>query len=226
MKFRIFLLILICISLIFSLIYSGIIWLNIPDQHIFQVQGLDVSDYQREINWTNLDPNYKFVFIKATEGDSYEDKYFERNKVSVKQTNLIYGAYHFYNYDTDGISQAKFFIEKVENSIDLPPVLDIEGNFNLEKKSTIIEEIRKCIGYLENHYHKKVIIYVTEESFNLLIKNNFDNPLWYRSIIFNVDKSIPNLKFWQFHNRARVNGISEKVDLNVFYGSLEELKNL
>jgi len=89
-----------------------------------------------------------------------------------------------------------------------------------------VDELRNCINRLEEHYKNSVIIYTTRDAYKYIIKDNFNNPLWYRSIIFPLNKNIKNVKFWQYHNSARIKGIKGNVDLNVFKGNLEELYNL
>jgi|GEM_PF-5758884 len=47
---------------------------------IYPVRGVDVSSYQGDIDWEILsEQNIHFAFIKATEGSSFVDEYFETN---------------------------------------------------------------------------------------------------------------------------------------------------
>jgi len=226
-KLLIFSLILIIIVLGILLSYR-IIWLVYPNKNIYSVEGLDVSNHQGIIDWEKIDTQYQFVFVKATEGDTFVDKQFIKNAESVKKTGRILGAYHFFHFNYKGIDQADNFINTAGNIIDLPPVIDFEfsGNPINYKKEIIVDELRNCINRLEEHYKHSVIIYTTRDAYKHIIKDNFSNPLWYRSIIFPLNKNIKNVKFWQYHNSARINGIKGNVDLNVFKGNLEELKNL
>jgi lysozyme len=205
-----------------------IIWLVYPDKKIYSVEGLDVSNHQGKIDWENIDEKYMFVFVKATEGDTFVDKQFEKNAESVKKTGRILGAYHFFHFNYKGIDQADNFINTAGNIIDLPPVIDFEfsGNPGNYKKEIILEELRNCVNRLEEHYKHGVIIYTTRSAYKYIIKDNFNNPIWYRSILFPLNKNIKNVKFWQYHNSARINGIKGHVDLNVFKGNIEELNNL
>jgi lysozyme len=210
------------------LLYFRIIWFVYPNKNIYSVDGLDISNHQGIIDWENVDTKYKFIFVKATEGDTFVDKQFLKNADSVKKTGRILGAYHFFHFNYNGTDQANNFINTVGNIIDLPPVVDFEfsGNPGDYKKEILLNELRNCINRLEEHYKYKVIIYTTKDAYKYIIKDNFNNPLWYRSIIFSLNKNIKNVKFWQYHNSAKINGIKNKVDLNVFKGNLEELKNL
>jgi lysozyme len=224
----------ILISLILIVIVLGIllsfriIWFVYPDKSIYSVDGLDVSNHQGVIDWDNIDEKYKFVFVKATEGDTFVDKQFSENAKKIKSTGRILGAYHFFHFNYDGTEQANNFINTARNIIDLPPVVDFEftGNPDKYKKETLLNELKKCINRLEEHYKQDVIIYTTHDAYKYIIKDNFKNPIWYRSIILQLNKNIPNVIFWQYHNSAKIKGINTKVDLNVFRGNLEELNNL
>lgn len=54
------------------LLYQGILQLNNPPRDKYPVRGVDVSEYQGEIDWALLSSqNIKFAFVKATEGSQY-----------------------------------------------------------------------------------------------------------------------------------------------------------
>jgi lysozyme len=212
------------------LLYLKVIWFVYPNKNIYQVNGLDVSNHQGFINWRDVDEKYKFIFIKATEAVTFVDKRFFENAENIKSTGRTLGAYHFFHFNYGGTEQAENFINTVGDIIDLPPVVDFEftGNPKFFNKSEdeLINELRKCINKLEEYYKHEIIIYTTDDAYKHIIKDNFENPLWYRSIILPLNENIPNVLFWQYHNSARVNGINTPVDLNVFKGNLEELSNL
>jgi lysozyme len=175
-----------------------------------------------------VDKKYQFIFVKATEGDDFVDKRFHENAGRIKDTQRILGAYHFFHFNYGGLEQANNYINTVGNIIDLPPVIDFEFSGNPKKfdKQKIYRELKICIATLEEYYGHKVIIYVTKDTYIHFIENNFDNPIWYRSIIFPINNNIKNILFWQYHNSAIIDGINTKVDLNVFKGNITELKKL
>jgi lysozyme len=210
------------------LLHNRKIWFVYPDKNIYSVDGLDISHHQGEIHWEKVDKKYQFVFIKATEGTDFVDKRFYENAEGVKNTQRILGAYHFFHFNYGGLEQANNYINTVGNIIDLPPVVDFEftGNpkrFDIQK---IHNELVICIDILEEYYGHKVIIYTTKDAYTHFIVNNFNNPIWYRSIVFPLNKKIKNVMFWQYHNSAIIEGIDTKVDLNVFKGDILALKRL
>ena len=65
------------------------------------VQGIDVSRWQGEINWTSVrNAGIQFAWIKATEGTTYKDDQFNANYVNAYNAGVIRGAYHFATPDT------------------------------------------------------------------------------------------------------------------------------
>jgi lysozyme len=210
------------------LLFFRIIWFVYPNKNIYSVDGLDISHHQGIIDWNNINEKYKFVFVKATEGETFVDNQFRNNINGIKNTGRIAGAYHFFHFNYNGIDQANNFINTVGTIIDLPPVVDFEfsGNPNNYDKDILLIELKNCINELEKYYKRDVIIYTTSDAYKYIIKDNFNNSIWYRSIIVPINKNIKNVLFWQYHNSARINGINTKVDLNVFKGTIEELKSL
>ena len=67
--------------------WNGIIHFNNPP--FGSVIGVDVSSYQGDIDWEILSSqDISFAFIKATEGSSYVDPYFENNWENAADTDL------------------------------------------------------------------------------------------------------------------------------------------
>ena len=104
----------------------------------YSVHGIDVSRYQRLIDWPSVkammvdDIRISFAFIKATEGNVNEDRYFSRNWKNAKAADVTRGAYHFFIATKNGKTQAENFISTVDlEPGDLPPVLDVEQTFGV-----------------------------------------------------------------------------------------------
>ena len=202
--------------------YNGYIWINTPSFQEYPNRGIDISNHQGIIYWDKVKgQNFTFVFMKATEGDEFTDHLFSRNWRESKRIGLQRGAYHFYHFSTDPESQARHFIKTVPNDSDaLPPVVDIEfgGNSALvPEKKKLINDIQSFLKIIENNFNKKAILYVTNDSYNAYIKNNFKkNPIWIRELYWKPKlESGRTFDFWQYCNRGRVAGINGFVDLNV-----------
>lgn len=207
----------------------------VPDG--YEIHGIDVSHYQNEIDWRAVSKakiagkTVQFAFIRATMGDKKVDKNFKENFDEAKQKGIIRGAYHFFYPNVSAEKQAKHFIAKVRlEPGDLPPVLDYESTKGLSK-----EEIQKgalsWLKIIEKEYGVKPILYTylnfKEKYFNT--KEFEGYPVWIAHYTF-VNQSIPSYdgtwKFWQHTEKGRLEGIDEKVDLNVYNGSMFDLQKL
>jgi len=73
--------------------------------------GIDVSSYQGSPNWGTVhSQGAQFAFVKATEGNYYEDPDFKSDMVNGKAAGLQMGAYHYCRPDLDCVStEANYF---------------------------------------------------------------------------------------------------------------------
>lgn len=197
---------------------------SIPNN--YKIHGIDVSKYQSYIYWTSVKQmkidsiSIDFAFIKATEGTDIVDVMFKRNWQFSKQNNLVHGAYHFFVATKDGKKQAQNFIKNVQlQKGDLPPVIDIEENYDVNK-TLFIQRIKDYINTVQKAYNTKPIIYSYANFYeNYLAADFADYPVW---IAHYTDDNEPRIDgdwlFWQHSESGRVNGITEKVDFDVFNG--------
>ena len=215
-------LVLVCVALC-ACLYFGIIHINNPE---YKVRGVDVSSYQGDIDWNVLSlQRIDFAYIKATEGSSTVDRCFEANWTNASKTPLRIGAYHFFSFESSGENQAKLFISTVEAVPNmLPPVIDVEfyGRFHGADDidvDAVKKELRSMINVLTEHYGVKPIIYVSRDTYELIVKDDFsDCGLWYRSVYGPVPKDV-KWTIWQYSNRHVLkgyNGSERYIDMNVF----------
>ena len=199
----------------------------------YQVHGIDISHYQGDINWNMLKQTRQgqfpisFIFMKATEGGDYSDDKFVANFDSAKAHGFIRGAYHFYNPKTDANKQADFFIRSVKlEPGDLPPVLDIEKKGKDIKK--LQADLKVWLRKVESHYGVKPIIYASYKFKTRYLNDSVFNsyPYWIAHYYVDSVRDEGDWKFWQHTDVGTLPGIDEKVDLNVFNASLQELKRM
>ena len=199
----------------------------------FKVHGIDVSHYQGTINWDMLKKTrqgnfpVEFIFMKATEGGDFSDDKFEANFNSAKSHGFIRGAYHFYNPKTDAIKQADFFIRSVKlEPGDLPPVLDIEKKGRDIPK--LQNDLKIWLKRVEAHYGVKPIIYASYKFKTRYLNDAFFDsyPYWIAHYYVESVRYEGEWNFWQHTDVGTLPGIEEKVDLNVFNGSLSDMKGL
>ena len=221
----------IAVTAVVYAVYFGYYHINGSRAAKYPIHGVDVSHYQGEIDWNVLAAqNIQFAYIKATEGSSHVDEHFRKNYEEARQAGLRVGAYHFFSYDSSGITQAENFIDTVENFDGmLPPVVDVEFYGNKEKNPPAPEEVypqlQAYLDAVEDAYGMRPMIYATNESWELYVQEQFeDYPLWIRDI-WKKPKNSVDWTLWQYTNRGRLKGFSGEepyVDLNVFAETVEE----
>lgn len=99
-------------------------------------QGIDVSRYQGNIDWAKVKASgMTFVFIKATEGQTYTDPNYQKNVIGALAAGLMVGTYHFFRAtSTDGAkAEAAHYANTLNKvggakALQLPPVMDYENN--------------------------------------------------------------------------------------------------
>ena len=170
----------------------------------------------------------QFVFIKATEGVSIFDPYFKDNFRQARLNGIVRGAYHYFSPSVTGLSQAQHFTKHVKLKIgDLPPVLDVEEIGNLSIAS-LQKEVLDWLVYVENYYGVKPIIYSGHnfKKKNLSHPKLRDYPFWIAHYYKDELDYDGDWLFWQHTDLGNIKGIKGDVDLNIFNGSLSDLKAL
>ncbi len=202
----------------------------------FTVHGIDISHHQGTIDWellrnqANIDSMpLSFVFIKATEGGDIVDRQFERNFAAARRFGIMRGAYHFYRTSTPAKLQAEHFMRHVKlEEGDLPPVLDVE----VKPADVSIEAFRQGIlewlVRVEQHYKVKPILYTYHSFRQQYMNDSVFNiyPYWIAHYYVDSLRYRGPWAFWQHSDQGQLPGISEKVDLDVFQGTFQELQQL
>lgn len=192
----------------------------------YPVRGIDVSAHNGNIDFYKLFQNkgLKFVFIKATEGESLKDRNFNVNYQKAKKSGFKVGAYHFFKFNKNGKIQAINFLQTIKNKkLDMPLVIDIEKHSNNFPNITI-SKIRQRLNEMITHLRASgynIIIYTNKNGYNDYIKGYFDKyPLWICS--FTNPPINSNWIFWQHSHQGRLYGYDKDIDLNVFNGSVKQ----
>ena len=188
--------------------------------------GFDVSQFQGEINWDKVDSvehkfPLQFVFIRATAGNDKKDIRFEENWVAAKKYHFIRGAYHYYRPDENSLEQAKNFIKNVKlQKGDFPPVLDIEKLSESQSTDSLKVGLKRWLEAVDKHYNVKPIIYTGEKYYNDFLKDDFpEYTFWVANYNFFVENIKEDWLFWQFTEKARIEGIEAQVDVNIYNGT-------
>lgn len=201
-----------------------------PDEP-YPVKGVDVSAYQKEIDWKGLEEEgVKFAFIKATEGTTFVDKRFEYNWKEAHRTSMKVGAYHFLTYTTEGDTQAQNFIDTVDKKWGmLPPVVDVEFYGEYLKKHPSKDEMYAILDVVierfEEEYNRAPIIYTNRSIYKKYISGRYDDyPVWISSPD-RIPEKLSDDREWLFcqytftGTSPSIDGGEVHVDYNVFNGS-------
>ncbi len=199
---------------------------NRPSKDAYPVRGIDVSHHQGNIDWDKASKDeISFVYIKATEGETFTDSLYRYNIKNAKHVGLRTGAYHFYLASKDPLKQAVNFITVVQpENISLPPVVDIEfpAELNTDKsKEQVVKEISICLERIRDFYKRTPVIYTDYDTYNNYLKPGFkEYGIWIRDIHDTPEFSDGRgWTFWQYSNKGLIKGIDGLVDMNVFNGS-------
>ncbi len=162
---------------------------------------------------------HSFIFVKTSEGSSYEDPCAVSNFVLASKADMMVGGYHFFRGE-DGETE-KFFsvLSKVGYTPHkhLPPVIDyeVDGIVDAESKLT------KLIIAIKNKYKITPILYASPSILEGLHLPYYH--LWVAE--YGVTKpSIQNWAFWQYTEHGKIDGYSNDFDLDRFYSNEEVLK--
>jgi lysozyme len=206
---------------------------QILTKNIDKVIGIDVSEYQGDIDWNQVSTvenefTIEFVLIRATAGNDRADLQFKKNWKAIKKKKLIRGAYHYYRPNENSLAQAALFIKTVQlKKGDLPPVLDIEKLPKNQSIDSLKVGLRRWLIKVEAHYGVKPIIYSGEKYYTSFLKKEFGNYLfWIANYNVFVEELKPEWRFWQFTEKANVSGIKGNVDVNVYNGDATMLNYL
>ena len=192
--------------------------------------GIDISHHQGRIDWSEMKTSHhpiEFVFIKATEGKTFQDPKFEDNWENAKKHNYIRGAYHFYNPNSKSTEQFENFstIVNLEEG-DFIPILDIEKESKLGRKN-LRKGVLNWLKLAEQKYGVKPMIYTGLKFYQSTLKGYVDEyPLWIACYSGKYRLKNEKWTFHQFTENVRVKGIEPLVDGNDFKGKIEDLKNM
>ncbi len=188
--------------------------------------GVDVSEYQDKIDMKVLsEQNVDFVYIRATEGSSYQDACFRENWKNAHDCGLPAGAYHFFSFDSSGETQAQNYMDTVGDlKGNLIPVVDFEYYGDKQKnppdKEKVLRELHTFLDILEKEYGVKPMIYTLKNIYSVYLEGEVeDYPLWVRNVFYPAAlDGWGDYVMWQYLDTAQLDGYSggEKyIDMDV-----------
>jgi lysozyme len=189
-------------------------------------RGFDCSSYQGDINWAAVADDFSFVFIRASAGQTPDEKY-ARNYDGAHEQGLLCGAYHYLRQELD--RQAQVFYDAVGDRI---PELGYYGD--LEQTTLTADKCRLFLETMDTKTQeiqgweswRPTGIYTSASFFN-----KFGTPSWTSGRKLWVahwdvaEPTLPNAwaqwEFWQTTNHGVVAG--KTMDLDEYNGDLDDL---
>lgn len=199
------------------------------------LEGVDVSNWQGPIDFAKVQAAGKrFVFAKASEGTTWTDASYARNRAGAIAAGLRFGAYHFARPGSaagDAVREADHFIAVMglKHGM-LRPVLDLEVTGGLGV-TALQSWVRSFLGRIYSRLGVRAMIYTTSSFW----ASSMASTTWFASNgytvlwIANWKVSSPSLPaslwaghgwtFWQYSDCGSVPGIRGCVDVDRFKGS-------
>jgi lysozyme len=202
--------------------------------------GIDISSYQGK-NSTNVwekaeEAGLSFCYCKATEGMTIQDSQFRNNYLTLKDSYVPCGAYHFFRGGHTGTEQADNFLKQVADIFDtqdLPPTIDVEALYEKVSVETQIGYILEFCEKVKTELSVYPMIYTSLRVVRDLFKNteefgSADLSLWtvdYRPKITEprLPPGFENWKLWQFSDKCECPGFRNPIDVDRFNGGVDEL---
>lgn len=113
---------------------------------------IDVSHYQGDINWARVARNFQAAYMKASEGTTWTDPDFHKNRKAANAAKVRIGAYHFAGGGEPGPEALHFLsvVDKIGDH-DLKPVLDLETNPSGFSASRLVSWAREFNQTVQKH---------------------------------------------------------------------------
>lgn len=182
--------------------------------------GIDVSHHNGKIRWNKV-PAVQFVYVKATEGATYQDALYERNINGARNAGFKVGSYHYFRTTSSAHDQFENFKSRVtKEKQDLIPMVDIEECTNWTR-AQFQDSLRVFMNLVEEYYGKAPMIYSVQNFYRDYGAPEFNNS---RLLLGKYESDTPpsfkgpgHYTIWQYTEKGRLRGIPKYVDLDVFH---------
>jgi GH25 family lysozyme M1 (1,4-beta-N-acetylmuramidase) len=199
--------------------------IRIAEDKPVPAKGIDVSAHQGVVDFAKVKAaGYRFVYVKATEGQDFSDPLFVTNVKAAKAAGLKVGAYHYLHPrpTRSGDVEAAWFVRALKaaglGKGDLLPVVDVEETHftgDGRAKPTADYTRQTLIALRRSGY--RPMVYTFPAFIGDWPAEFADTPLW----IANTDVRAPHVPkpwtrfvVWQHDFHGRVPGVAVDVDLN------------
>ncbi|MBQ6994510.1 MAG: glycoside hydrolase family 25 protein [Lachnospiraceae bacterium] len=205
--------------------------MNVEELENAVTLGIDVSKYQKEIDWDVVAAEgVEFAIIRCgyrgmQTGALVEDPYFKANLEGAKKAGVKVGIYFFSQAvnPVEAVEEASMVLELLDGEkVDYPVFIDIEGGGGTARADSIDTDTRTLVceyfcktikneGYTPGVYSGRWYYYnklhaEKLEDYTIWLAEYRDTPLYEN-----------RYDMWQYTSKGSVAGIEGYVDLNVSY---------
>lgn len=203
------------------------------EQGISSVLGIDVSEFQGDIDWAKVkEAGIEFVIIRlgyrgyGEEGKLVLDANFEKNIEGAKAAGLETGVYFFSQAvsDAEAKEEADFVLSHIEgHTLTMPVVFDteeIKGDTARTDENTRERFTDNCIVFCdaieEAGYDTMIYANMKWMAFTLNLERLTGYDFWYADYEAKPQCPYPFV-MWQYTETGSVPGIEGNVDLNIWF---------
>lgn len=163
------------------------------------------------------------IIHKATEGATLTDKLYAQRREMALDAGMLWGAYHFLR-PGDMATQARRFVDEAQPSEGTLLAVDHEDprvkladllNFIEEASAETNRSLVLYSGFLIKEQLLRPVPLFTQSRVRLWLAQYSASPKW--------PSAWPSPWLWQYTDSGQIEGITNKVDLNSFEGTDEEL---
>lgn len=196
-----------------------------PEISDAQLFGVDVSQDQGQIEWEQLPASdIGFAYLSATAGTEGVDASFAANWAGAQAAGLRVGAYHLFSHCEPGAAQAELFlIVAPPDAATLPPAVRLDQSapcFDALSPDQSLQQVQAFLEIIEGAHARDAVLQVSD-GFGYLESVTISRRAWRRSLFRGPVET--DWTIWQFHDRARVDGIDGSVSLNI--ANIDQLNN-
>ena len=183
------------------------------------MKGIDISNNNGSIDFNKVkNSGVECIYIKATEGTTFQDKYKSAFYGGAKSIGSKVGFYHFLVGSSAPETQAENFYNQIKNcDNDLVPMLDVEVNFN-----GLNDYIARFVAKFKQLTNMEIGIYTYTSFLNEYIDvNRFKTLKLWEANYNNKPWNLPNNGFinrigHQYTEKGYINGVNGVCDVNEF----------
>ncbi|MGC2873036.1 glycoside hydrolase family 25 protein [Ihubacter sp. mB4P-1] len=200
------------------------------DEKYTSVTGIDVSYYQKKIDWERVKADgIEFAMIRlgyrgSESGDIQKDSRFRENVKGARKAGLDIGVYFFSQATTaeEAIAEARYVVRHIRGKgVSYPVAFDMEpvngetdriSGLSVKERTEIADAFCKVI---ERNGFTPVIYgnpHWLDTRLDLTFLTNYE--IWLAHYTKKTDYPYA-FRIWQYSDRGKVDGIKGRVDLNI-----------